>query len=210
MDADKLADLIRRAQAREAAAFDALVECYSTRLYGYFYRLTGSRHAAEDLLQDLFVRVVRMIGRYQHDGRFEAWLFRIATNLVRDRVRRSQKAPAMLTGEADNDRLGDVAADAASTDPSRPMQVAEQTDRLQWALAQLSGPEKEVIMLRHFSEMSFKEISELMGIPLGTALARAHRGLGRLRRLMTEPTAEPRLRGTIVAGPAQAPPAPMV
>lgn len=186
MDADHLADLIRRAQAREAAAFDALVDCYSSRLYGYLYRLTGSRHDAEDLLQDLFVRVVKMIGRYEHDGRFEAWLFRIATNLVRDRVRRVRAAPTTLSGQAGDQPLRNTPAAAESVDPSGGLQVAEDADRLQWALSRLSDAEREVLMLRHFSELSFKDIAELMNTPLGTALARAHRGLGRLRQLMAE------------------------
>src|SRR5262245_1833283 len=91
MDAAELTVLIGRAQKREAAAFDALVDLYASRLYGYFYRLTSSREDAEDLLQELFVRLVRMIEHYEHDGRFDGWVFRIATNLVRDRVRRSRK-----------------------------------------------------------------------------------------------------------------------
>ena len=91
MDADQIADLIARAQQRDPAAFDAIVQAYSVRLYGYFYRLTGVSHDAEDLLQELFVRLVRRIGEYQHDGRFDAWLFQIATNLVRDRLRRAKK-----------------------------------------------------------------------------------------------------------------------
>jgi RNA polymerase sigma-70 factor (ECF subfamily) len=184
MNADELADWIRRAQAGDAAAFDALIECYSARLYGYLYRLTGSRHDAEDLLQDVFLRVVKMIGRYEHDGRFEAWIFRIATNLVRDRVRRVRATPVVATGESDNELLGEMPASAGTHDPSLPMQLAEDTDRLQRALARLSAPEREVIMLRHFSDLSFKDIAELMGTPLGTALARAHRGLARLRQLM--------------------------
>jgi RNA polymerase sigma-70 factor (ECF subfamily) len=187
MDADELADLIRRAQAREPAAFDALVDRYSSRLYGYLYRLVGSRDDAEDLLQELFVRVVKMIGRYEHDGRFDAWLFRIATNLVRDRVRRVRTAPTTLSGEIDNERLRDVPADGAAADPSRGMAAAEDIDKLQWALGRLSDAEREVVMLRHFSELSFKDIAAMMGTPLGTALARAHRGLARLRQLMTEP-----------------------
>jgi len=188
MDADQLAGLIRRAQARQPAAFDALVDRYSTRLYGYFYRLTGSRHAADDLLQDLFVRLVKMIGRYRHDGRFEAWLFRIATNLVRDRVRRAQRSPVALGGEVEDDRLGESLRDASREDPSQRLAVSEELDRLQWALGQLSEGEREVIMLRHFSELSFKEVAELTGTPLGTALARAHRGLRRLRQLMAQGT----------------------
>ena len=188
MDADELADLIRRAQARETAAFDALVECYSTRLYGYLYRLTGSRHDAEDLLQEVFVRVVKMIGRYEHDGRFEAWLFRIATNLVRDRVRRIRAAPPTVSTETGDGHIGEMAAVGDGTDPAGRMQISEAADRLQWALDQLSDAEREVVMLRHFSDLSFADIAELMKTPLGTALARAHRGLGRLRRLMTETT----------------------
>lgn len=184
MDADGLADLIRRAQSREASAFDALVDRYSVRLYGYLYRLTGSRTDAEDLLQELFIRVVRMIGRYEHDGRFDAWLFRIATNLVRDRARRARTGVPTLTGNTDDGHLQDVAVDPESSDPSRGLQTAEEVDRLQWALGQLPEAEREVVMLRHFSDLSFRDIAEVMGTPLGTALARAHRGLAKLRELM--------------------------
>ncbi len=186
MDADELADLIRRAKARDPTAYDALIECYSTRLYGYLFRLTGSGHDAEDLLQELFVRVVKMIGRYEHDGRFDAWLFRIATNLVRDRVRRTRAAPCPAGGEGGGDGLTRVCSDAEDADPSRRLRLAEDTDRLRWALNQLSGPEREVILLRHFSDLPFREIAEIMDTPLGTALARAHRGLQRLRQLMSE------------------------
>ncbi len=66
------------------------------------------------------------------------------------------------------------------------MQTAEQVDRMQRVLRQLPAAEREVILLRHFSQMSFKEVAEAMGTPLGTALARAHRGLAKLRRLMEE------------------------
>lgn len=190
MSADEFADLIRRAQGREEAAFDTIVDRYSARLYGYLYRLTGSRIEAEDLLQEVFIRVVRMIGRYEHDTRFDAWLFRIATNLVRDRVRRVRRAPATTGQEPDGD-WGDAPAPSDTTDPSRRMELAEAKDQLQKALEQLSPAEREVIMLRHFSELSFKEIAETMGTPLGTALARAHRGLRRLREIMSDPADAP-------------------
>lgn len=189
MDAADLAEIIRRAQRREATAFDALVETYSTRLYGYFYRLTGSRHDAEDLLQEVFVRLVRMIGQYQHQDRFDGWLFRIAANLVRDRVRRSRRTagirPRGGVSEAEADPLEEV-PDLAAEPPEGGMDRAEQVDRLQQAIEQLPEPERQVILLRHFSQLSFREIAEVMGTPLGTALARAHRGLAKLRELMTD------------------------
>lgn len=187
MDAAQLADLICRAQRREPAAFDALVEAYSPRLYGYFYRLTGSRHDAEDLLQELFVRLVRMIGDYTHGGRFDGWLFRIATNLVRDRVRRAKKAAgAQVPGPGDVGAAGRLEdyPDTSAAQPSESVSRAEQLDQLQRAIGQLPEAEREVILLRHFSQMSFREIAGVMGTPLGTALARGHRGLARLRELM--------------------------
>jgi RNA polymerase sigma-70 factor (ECF subfamily) len=189
MDAAQLADLIRRAQRREPAAFDTLVEAYSARLYGYFYRLTGSRHDAEDLLQELFLRLVRMIGGYEHDGRFDGWVFRIATNLVRDRVRRAKTAGGGQTAPrvgADEVRSIEEHPDVAAAEPTQEMHRAEQIDQLQQAIARLPDAEREVILLRHFSQMSFREIADVMGTPLGTALARAHRGLARLRGLMTD------------------------
>jgi len=191
MDAAVLDDLICRARQRDSAAFETLVEIYSPRLYGYFYRLTGRREDAEDLLQEVFVRVVRMIGRYEHDNRFDAWLFRIATNLVRDRVRRQRRSPG---GEASG-RQGHepgILEEVPDDDVDQPddvLQTAEQVDQLQRALKRLPGAEREVILLRHFSQMSFKEVAEAMGTPLGTALARAHRGLAKLRQLMEEDAA---------------------
>jgi len=187
MDTDQIADLIARAQQQDPAAFDALVQAYSTRLYGYFYRLTGARHDAEDLLQELFVRLVRRIGEYQHEGRFDAWLFRIATNLVRDSLRRAKKAPVVgqepSPGGLENAAL-DQQPDRMGPDPSEVVHRAEQVDQLQQAIGELPEAEREVILLRHFSQMTFREIAALMGTPLGTALARAHRGLIRLRELM--------------------------
>lgn len=188
MDAVVLDDLIRRARQRDSAAFETLVEIYSPRLYGYFYRLTGRREDAEDLLQEVFVRVVRMIGRYEHENRFDAWLFRIATNLVRDRVRRRRRAAGVESSGGQQDEPG-VLEEVPDEEVDRPddvMQTAEQVDHMQRVLRQLPAAEREVILLRHFSQMSFKEVAEAMGTPLGTALARAHRGLAKLRRLMEE------------------------
>lgn len=192
MDAALLTDLVHRAQRREPAAFDALVETYSPRLYGYFYRLTGSRHDAEDLVQELFIRVVRMIGQYEHQDRFDGWVFRIAANLVRDRLRRTRRSTEMQIrggGAAhpggDGDLLDDV-PDTASPRADEAIHRDEECDRLQQAIAQLPEAEREVILLRHFSQMPFREIAEVMGTPLGTALARGHRGLARLRELMEE------------------------
>jgi len=96
MDDAVLAEVIRGAQRGDEAAFDRLVAAYGRRIVGFLYRLTGSRDDAEELAQEVFVRIVRTIRAYRHDGRFEPWLFRIAANLARDRVRRIQRRPMVL------------------------------------------------------------------------------------------------------------------
>ena len=192
MEPEVLASLVRRARQRDPQAFDELLDRYGSRLFGYIYRLTGSRDDADDLLQEVFVRLVRTIGEYDHEGKFEAWIFRIATNLARDRVRRARRAPrtVSLDGEhSDNLDNGGASsweqlADHSRQPPEAPLELGEDVDAMQRALAKLPAAQREVILLRHFSGMSFAEIAEAMGTPLGTALARSHRGLSRLRQMM--------------------------
>lgn len=189
MDRQGLADVIRRAQLSEPTALEALVDAYSGRVFGFVYRMVGSRDDAEDLVQEVFLRVTRTIGRYQDDGRFESWLFRIAANLARDRARRFGRQPGRIdvhAGESgDGNNSGGMDGFAGHEDaPGHAMELGEDVGGLSEALSQLPTAEREVIMMRHYSDMSFKEIAEHMGTPLGTALARAHRGLQRLRELM--------------------------
>ena len=188
--ADELSLTIGQARNRDQAAFEALVDLYSAKLYGFLFRLTGKREDAEDLVQEVFVRLVQAIERYEHDGRFEAWLFRIAMNLARDRVRRLSRAPGIVAlgpsheGDGGGDRVSRTGKNCQEPAVDYPMQLADDVDRLQKALSQLPSSERETVMLRHYSDMTFAEIAAAMAIPLGTALARAHRGLARLRELM--------------------------
>ncbi len=196
MTDSELAKLIGRAQAGDPTAFDLLIDAYARRLHGYLYRLIGSRDEADDLVQEVFLRVVRMIPTYSHDGRFEQWLFRIAINLARDRIRKQRRTPthfSMHSSDSDADDGGSFmdTPDTAQVSPDCPMMLEEQIDAVQQGLAQLNPHEREVIMLRHFSDMSFAQIAEIMGTPLGTALARAHRGLAKLKELLSEPEPTP-------------------
>lgn len=190
IDDSQLTELIGRARERDPEAYDCIIDAYGPRLYGYLYRLSGSREDAEDLLQEVFLRVVRTIGDYSHDGRFEAWLFRIATNLVRDRARRAQRGPRIARVDPAEAELGDGGGNWSGSGrgdepgPDAPLILAEDVDALQRALAKLSEPEREVVMLRHFADLTFAEIAEAMGTPLGTTLARGHRALAKMRSWM--------------------------
>ena len=186
MEQQRLREAISSAQAGQARGYEALLGAYGPRLYGFFLRATGRHHDAEDLLGELTLRLVRRLKHYDHRGRFEPWLFRIAANMVRDHLRRMRRRRVVvsLSGE---DEFGEPLAErvAAKVAPVHAGVVAgEDAARLDEALGKLDIATREVILLRHFGQMSFKEIAEIAGSPLGTVLARAHRGLGELRRVM--------------------------
>jgi RNA polymerase sigma-70 factor (ECF subfamily) len=181
--------LLRRARRRDPQALHQLVDMYSARVFGLLYRLTGSRETAEDLLQETFLRVVRTIPEYRHGGKFEAWLFRIAANLARDHARRLRRhgRPVALEGPGRTGESGGSGlVDAGRPDPVAELLKKEAEQRVSAVLQGLSEAEREIILLRHFSELSFREIAELLDIPLGTALARAHRALKRLKAALSE------------------------
>ena len=164
-----------------------MLDAYGRRLYGYFLRAIGNHHDAEDLLGELMLKLVAKLDKYDDRGRFEPWLFRIASNMVRDRIRRvkANPKPASLSIESDT---GTSRADQllAETGPIEDGLLAEESSELlQQALLKLDETTREMILVRHFSQMSYKEIADLFQCPLGTALARVHRGLKTLRRIMS-------------------------
>jgi RNA polymerase sigma-70 factor (ECF subfamily) len=177
--------MIALAQANQAEGYERLLAAYGVRLYRYFCRATGSHHDSEDLLGELSLRLVRVLKDYDDRGRFEPWLFRIASNMVRDRIRRkvANPAPAGGLGQSDGGLTDDelpgpaVAVDAA-------LVATENSVQLKQALDQLDPTVRDMILLRHFGEMSFREIAELYRCPMGTVLARVHRGLKTLRKLI--------------------------
>jgi RNA polymerase sigma-70 factor (ECF subfamily) len=144
--------------------------------------MTGSPSDAEDLLQETCIKMLRALGSYQEGGRFEPWLFSIAANLARDWLRRQGRSIVAPAGGPQDESQAAAAAGEPGVDHG--LIQAEQADQLQRALAELSEAEREVVTLRFFSDLPFKEIAEILKIPLGTALARAHRGLKHLRDKM--------------------------
>ena len=178
--------LIAAARAGQGEAYRGLLAAYAPRLYGYFYRATGSHHDAEDLLGDLMLRLVRRMGDYDDRGRFEPWLFSIAANLVRDRIRRSRSRPGMSSLESDDEEGGSLGDALPGSD--RPIEThmlqQELGQELSAALAMLEETSRQMVLLRHFAQLSFKEIAEIFKCPLGTVLARVHRAIKVLRTVM--------------------------
>jgi len=185
MKQDMLAEQIELCQKGEPAGFTWLMEQYGPRLFRYFLRVNGSEADAEDLLQELFVKLIEKICNYRHEGRFEGWIFCIAANMIRDEARRRSRRGEVMSFQDEKTGLKEIIASDEATAPEK-LQFNEQVDQLQEALAQLPEVDREIIILRHYGQLSFKEIAEQYNIPIGTALAKVHRGLKRLHKLMVE------------------------
>lgn len=174
-----LGALLAAAAGGDEAAWRAIVDAYAARVHGLVLAQCGDRDLAEEIVQSTFCTVASKLSGYVESGRFEAWLFRIAVNRLRDeqRRRRRQASPtddAILGVRAAPD--GDRAAERSERD--------EQRRRLRSALARLADADQRVVHLRHVGGLSFREIAEVLGEPLGTVLARHHRALRKLRDLL--------------------------
>lgn len=171
----EIVELLEKARQGCPDAVGRLVECYSSRLYGFFYRLSRDRDISEELLGELFLRVVRKIKDCDISS-FENWLFTIASNLFRDHLRKQYRTRKLIDEKIRQEEI-EARRLPEKTDP-------EISDRLQWALDRLDKETAELIMLRFYGDMSFKELAQLKQVPIGTVLSRVHRGLKKLKDYM--------------------------
>ncbi len=189
MDENSLINIINRCKQGQNEAFMQLLGEYGPRLYRYYVRSSNSQSEAEDLLQDLFVKLLTNIKDYKHNGLFEHWLFRVAANLARDKARKKKHRTFSLQTNNPNDV--DIIDNIMINDiePETNMIKLEQRDTLDKALEKLDSLDREIIILRHYGGLSFKEISEHFEIPINTALTKVHRGLKKLREILEYETA---------------------
>ena len=169
-----LAEIINGCRAGDAESFSQLVDIYAGRFYGYFYRLTGNSEVSDDLLSELFVKLVEKIGSYK-DGSFESWLFKVASNVFHDYLRGKQRRKKLL--EVQKRQVERKTSERKRAD-------TESIDKLQIQLEKLDADTRELIILRYYSQLSFKELSQMRSEPMGTTLSKVHRGLKKLRELM--------------------------
>ena len=197
--------VLARAAKGEQAAWRVVVDAYSKRVFGLLVRQCGDRELAEEITQATFVQVVVHLQRYREEGRFEPWLFRIAMNKLRDEMRRRgrQARPMDMTAGRGGDDEGawqavqSVVVHAAgpegaeSEDPMERVSRAEQVQRLREAIAGMNEADQRILHLRHTAGLSFARIAAALGEPLGTVLARGHRAMLKLRKLMSDDEDEP-------------------
>ncbi len=181
-DSKDLEAVIAGCKRRDSESFSKLVDAYSRRLYGFFYRLSGDKTTSDDLLSELFVKLVEKI-RHFHGGNFNGWLFTVASNIWHDRLRAKQR-----DDKAMESRKSQLELEAQQKRLSG--QETEMIDRLGRELENIDEESRELIMLRYYSQMGFKEIAQSRGMPIGTVLSKVHRALARLRQLMEQSSDE--------------------
>jgi RNA polymerase sigma factor (sigma-70 family) len=175
-------------------AWDDVVRTHGARVSRLAYRLTGNAHDAEDLTQDVFVRVFRSLSSYS-PGTFEGWLHRITTNLFLDSMRRRARIRFEALADDAPERL-------AGREPS-PAQAYDDThwdDDVQRALDALAPEFRAAVVLCDIEGLTYDEIADVLGIKLGTVRSRIHRGRSRLREALAHRAPE-RRRRTMVRSP---------
>lgn len=170
-------DIIQRSQAGDRQAFAALFEQYKNLVFRTALLMLDDRHAAEDVLQEVFLRIYRSIGSYQPErGAFTTWLHRITVNICLNQ-RRKRRSWILPAGLAPNQ--------AVDTGTS-PEEKAEREDELQKALGRLDDKLRAVVILRFYWDYSYAEIAGILEIPLGTVQSRLNKALYSLRAELSD------------------------
>ncbi|MFC1676702.1 RNA polymerase sigma factor [Planctomycetota bacterium] len=171
---EELSQIIAGCKAGKSESFSQLLDLYAKRCYGYFYRLTGNRDVSDDLLSELFVKLVKNISSFKN-GSFDSWIFRIASNVFYDYLRTRQRQKKIL------DVKRSLEETKVSADPGGNY---DRDDELQKQLGKLDEKTRELIMLRFYSGATFRELAAMRNEPIGSILSKVHRGLKKLKELM--------------------------
>ena len=179
-------ELVRRAQAGDAAAFAGLVTRYQDRIYNTCYRMCHQHADALDLTQTTLLKALEALPRFETRSNFFTWLFRIAVN-VSITHRRSQRrhSAASLDAGPDDARNREPAAADDGSDTVRGAEHDELCVQLEAALLELGDGFRAAVVLKDIEDMDYATIAEILAVPVGTVKSRIHRGRAMLRALLT-------------------------
>ncbi len=189
-DIQAVGALIRRCKAGDAVAWEDLVRQYNRRIFNICYRFTGSPDQAEDLTQEVFVRMFRTLDSYDPEkAAFMTWLTTLTRNLLVDNFRKNKYERATdsletnVGGDEDGPTLGERLEDAAMP-PDQKLQSRETRELVHKALQKLSPELREAVVLRDLQDMDYREIAVALKVPEGTVKSRINRGRTELARLL--------------------------
>lgn len=178
-------ELIKGFIAGNEKYFEILLTRHKSKIFTTIYLITKDRSTAEDLFQEVMIKVVRMIrqGKYNEEGKFLPWAVRIARNLAIDHFRKQQRTPLQRETE-DYDIFSTLRIDEDNVE--RRIIKDENARYLREMIKRLPEKQKEVLIMRHYGEMSFKEIADMTGVSINTALGRMRYALINLRKMVGE------------------------
>ena len=179
---ERLVELVRHGQTE---AFNVLVERYRQELFHYLARMTSHRSMADDIFQETFLQVHLSIDTFDTERRFRPWLFTIATNKARDQLRRNKRRDAVslsnpLSGDQERPFL-DLMEDQIPL-PGETIQLQETQQLVRQTVEELPDHLREVLLLSYFQQFSYKEMAEILSIPIGTVKSRLHTAVGTFAR----------------------------
>jgi RNA polymerase sigma-70 factor (ECF subfamily) len=172
-------ELVEACQAGEASAFDLLVARWEDRIRGACYRFLGSEEEARDVAQEAFLKAYRAIGGFKREARFSSWLYQIATNLCRDRLRR-RRTRATVSLEEMEETGGAIAETRPGVDERLLQDDLARVVRR--AIEALAEEQREVLILKEYEGLTFLEIAQALDVPVSTVKTRLYRGLAQLRQ----------------------------
>jgi RNA polymerase sigma-70 factor (ECF subfamily) len=175
--------LVERCLSGEEAAWEELVRTHTRRVYGLCYRFTGKDAEAQDLSQEVFLRVYRALKTFRAtEGAFTTWLARLTRNLLIDHYRRTRQE--RITDSIEEQLAGVEEPESPAARPDGLVAGREASEILQGALQKLSPELREAVILRDLQDMEYREIADILRIPEGTVKSRLNRGRAELARVL--------------------------
>jgi RNA polymerase sigma-70 factor (ECF subfamily) len=176
-------ELVQTAIAGREASFEELVRRYQRPIAAYVYRMVGDYDAALDLTQEVFIKVYNSLARYRSEFKFSTWIYKIAHNAAIDHLRRYAVREQALTGGFEGDRR-EVSIESRRLTPEQESELEERRSEIEQVVHSLPAAYRELIVLRHSHDLSYDEIAEVTGLPLGTVKNRLFRAREAMRELL--------------------------
>jgi RNA polymerase sigma-70 factor (ECF subfamily) len=183
--ANALADseLVQSTLAGRDSGFEELVRRYQRPIAAYVYRMVGDYDAALDLTQEVFIKVYASLSRYRPEFKFSTWIYKIAHNAAIDHLRRHATREAVASSETDRT---EVTVESRGLSPEQESERTERCSEIETVVQLLPAPYRELILLRHSQDLSYEEIAEITGLPLGTVKNRLFRAREAMRENLTQ------------------------
>ena len=177
-------DLISRAAGGDPSAFQALVERHRSMVYRVAYQFAGNHHDAEDIAQDVFIKVYRSLDRFRQDAPLTSWMYRIVMNACIDHRRRQRSAIAAPFGDEAEQRMLNTPEDTPG--PEERAYAGELGQVLESEIGRLPNGQRVVFVMRHHQGMKLCEIADALGLAEGTVKRQLHAAVHRLRQALTQ------------------------